>query len=77
MTISGFSVVLNCNGHREVMIVTPVGCETEQDVTAKAFVAARNGYPLGTIEICEVRPNQLWYVCGLPADKDNECWWQN
>jgi hypothetical protein len=77
MTVKGFSLVLNCNGHREVMIVDPIGCETEGDVIAKAFVAARNGYPRGTIDVMEIRPNQNWFVCGLPADASSQCWWQS
>jgi hypothetical protein len=77
MTMTGFSVVLNCNGHREVMIVNPIGCETEENIITKAFVAARNGYPQGNIDVMEVRQNQKWFVCGLPADATNECWWQS
>jgi hypothetical protein len=58
------------------MIVNPIGCETEGDVTSKAFVAARNGYPEGTIDFLEVRPAQRWFVCGLQADEQGECFWQ-
>lgn len=75
--MSGFSVVLNCNGTREVMIVNPTGCETECNIATKAVVAARNGYPAGNIDVLEIRPNQLWYVCGLQADESGECWWQS
>lgn len=77
MMINGNALVLNCNGNREVLIVNPIGCETESDVCSKAVAAARNGYPMGTIDVLEVRPNQRWFVCGLQADVAGECHWQN
>ncbi len=76
MTVIGVAVVLNCDGNREIMIVNPIGCETDDQIATKAFVAARNGYPTGCIDITEIRPKQRWFVCGLPADASGECWWQ-
>ena len=73
----GVALVLNCNGNREVMVVNPIGCETEGDITTKAFAAARNGYPQGAIDVVEVRANQRWFVCGPQADLSGECFWQN
>lgn len=77
MLVKGNALVLNCDGYREVLVVNPIGCETEADVCNKAFLAARNGYPTGTIDILEVRPNQGWHVYGLQADVAGECFWQS
>jgi hypothetical protein len=73
----GVALVLNCNGNREVMVVNPIGCETEGDITTKAVAAARNGYPQGTIDVVEIRAKQRWFVFGLQADLSGECFWQN
>jgi hypothetical protein len=74
--MTGCSVVLDCDGTREVMIVSPLGCESDSDIETKAFLAARNGYPKGMIGVKEIRPNSKWQVYGRQADEAGECFWQ-
>lgn len=72
-TILGFRVKLICNGHRDSLVVPFAGIESEQEAIARAFCAARNGYPDGPIDVTEIESGR-WCPTGLYADDKGTVW---
>jgi len=77
--IRGFRIRLNMSHSSignvsEFMVVSFAGMETEEQAIAAACVAARLGYPLGTIDAVEVQTGR-WYVAGAQADESGLCHW--
>ena len=73
-TIRGFKVVINANGHRDVLFVPFTGIETEEQAIASACGVARNGYPIGTIDCVSVESG-TWCPTGSPADEAGSILW--
>lgn len=68
-TVNGFRVEMVANGTRDSLVVKVDGIETEEQAINIASLAARNGYPIGSIDIVSVQAGR-WCPIGLPA---NEC----
>ena len=74
--INGFQIVMMCNGTRDVLVVGCAGIETEEQAMDVAVLAARNGYPVGPIDIVSVQTGR-WRPCGCPANAEQTATWCN
>ena len=73
-TIRGFKVAINANGTRDSLVVPFAGIETEEQAITAACVAARNGYPTGTIDCVSVESGK-WCPTGGSADEKGLIRW--
>ena len=75
-TIRGFKVGILANGTRDSLVVPFAGIETEKQAITAACVAARNGYPIGTIDCISVESGK-WCPTGGAADDAGQIVWVN